>query len=82
MEENQTLNDKLDLVLQYKNEIKTAINNKGQTATNDLSTYSNLISQIVDYTGTISPTEYNECLETSNEILGETQSSTDSVDAN
>ena len=50
MEENQTLNDKLDLVLQYKNEIKTAINNKGQTATNDMSTYSNLISQIVDYT--------------------------------
>ena len=82
MEENQTLNDKLDLVLQYKNEIKTAINNKGQTATNDMSTYSNLISQIVDYTGTISPTEYNECLETSNKILGETQSSTESVDAN
>ena len=82
MEENQTLNDKLDLVLQYKNEIKTAINNKGQTATNDMSTYSNLISQIVDYTGTISPTEYIECLETSNEILGETQSSTDSVDVN
>ena len=70
MEENQTLNDKLDLVLQYKNEIKTAINNKGQTATNDMSTYSNLISQIVDYTGTISPAEYSECLETSNEILG------------
>ena len=70
MEENQTLNDKLDLVLQYKNEIKTAINNKGQTATNDMSTYSNLISQIVDYTGTISPTEYNECLTTTNEILG------------
>ena len=70
MDENQTLNDKLDLVLQYKNEIKTAINNKGQTATNDMSTYSNLISQIVDYTGTISPTEYNECLTTTNEILG------------
>lgn len=70
MEENQTLNDKLDLVLQYKNEIKTAINNKGQTATNDMSTYSNLISQIVDYTGTISPTEYNECLTTTNKILG------------
>lgn len=72
MEENQTLNDKLDLVLQYKNEIKTAINNKGQTATNDMSTYSNLISQIVDYTGTISPTEYQQCLQTSNEILGNT----------
>ena len=82
MEENQTLNDKLDLVLQYKNEIKTAINNKGQTATNDMSTYSNLISQIVDYTGTISPTEYNECLTTTNEILGETRSSDDSADAN
>ena len=82
MEENQTLNDKLDLVLQYKNEIKTAINNKGQTATNDMSTYSNLISQIVDYTGTISPTEYNECLETSNKILGETQSSDDLADVN
>ena len=70
MEENQTINEKLDLVLQYKNNIKSAINNKGQTATDDMSTYSNLISQIVDYTGTISPTEYNECLETSNEILG------------
>lgn len=70
MEENQTLNDKLNLVFQYKNEIKTAINNKGQTATNDMSTYSNLISQIVDYTGTISPTEYNECLTTTNKILG------------
>lgn len=72
MEENQTLNDKLDLVLQYKNEIKTAINNKGQTATNDMSTYSNLISQIVDYTGTISPAEYNQCLTATNEILGNT----------
>lgn len=72
MEENQTINEKLDLVLQYKNNIKSAINNKGQTATDDMSTYSNLISQIVDYTGTISPTEYDQCLTTTNEILGNT----------
>ena len=72
MDENQTINEKLDLVLQYKNNIKSAINNKGQTATNDMSTYSNLISQIVDYTGTISPTEYDQCLTTTNEILGNT----------
>ena len=70
MDENQTINEKLDLVLQYKNNIKSAINNKGQTATDDMSTYSNLISQIVDYTGTISPTEYDQCLTTTNEILG------------
>ena len=70
MDENQTINEKLDLVLQYKNNIKSAINNKGQTATDDMSIYSNLISQIVDYTGTISPTEYDQCLTTTNEILG------------
>lgn len=74
MDENQTINEKLDLVLQYKNNIKSAINNKGQTATDDMSTYSNLISQIVDYTGTISPAEYDQCLTTTNEILGNTNS--------
>ena len=68
MDENQTINEKLDLVLQYKNNIKSAINNKGQTATDDMSTYSNLISQIVDYTGTISPTEYDQSLTTTNGI--------------
>lgn len=69
MEENQTINDKLNLVLQYKNNIKTAINSKGQTATDDMSTYSSLIEDIVDYTNTIDPTEYAECLSITNDIL-------------
>lgn len=70
MNDINTLMNKLDLVLDYKNNIKQAITNKGQDATDDLSTYSNLISNIVDYTGTIDPAEYQDCLNLTQNILG------------
>lgn len=65
------INDKLNLVLQYKNDIKQSILDKGQEPTDDMSTYSELIKHIVDYTGTVNPEEYSQCLSITESILSD-----------
>lgn len=67
-----TLEEKLDLIQQARDNIQVALNNKGKEVNTDIRTYADAINNIVS--GVMTEEEYNRCETVSNLILvGDTE---------
>ena len=61
-----SLDEKLELIRQARNDIQTAIQNKGQAVNTDIRTYAEAINNI----SALSTEEYNTAIEIARDIKG------------